>query len=163
MLLKKNQRFDTKLEFKFIKSFQATNIFFMGSRPTHMMLDNVVSSSKLSSMPDDDLHSMSAFDTIKFGDDTDDDMADSKHISKEDTIDPFQNASTKFHSLSCHLDHVCEEVSNLHSKIADMPSSGTKLLGGAVSRDANLISGLAMRRAMNAVDLMTLLPHLHDP
>nr|GEW14212.1 hypothetical protein [Tanacetum cinerariifolium] len=42
------------------------------------------------------------------------------------------------------------------------PSSGVKLLGGAVSRDTNFISGLAMRRAANAVDLMGLLPQLHD-
>ncbi|GJS87392.1 hypothetical protein Tco_0770028 [Tanacetum coccineum] len=43
------------------------------------------------------------------------------------------------------------------------PSSGVKLLGGAVSRDADFISGLAMRRASNVVDLMGLLPQLHDP
>ncbi|GJU89220.1 putative reverse transcriptase domain-containing protein [Tanacetum coccineum] len=43
------------------------------------------------------------------------------------------------------------------------PSLGVKLLGGAVSRDADFISGLAMRRAANAVDLMSLLPQLHDP
>ncbi|GKA76467.1 hypothetical protein Tco_0782928 [Tanacetum coccineum] len=39
------------------------------------------------------------------------------------------------------------------------PSLGVKLLGGAVSRDADFISGLAMRRAANAVDLMGLLPY----
>ncbi|GKE12018.1 hypothetical protein Tco_1415569 [Tanacetum coccineum] len=43
------------------------------------------------------------------------------------------------------------------------PSLGVKLLGGAVSRDTDFISGMAMRRAMNAVDLMNLLPQLHDP
>ncbi|GJZ19927.1 hypothetical protein Tco_0556517 [Tanacetum coccineum] len=43
------------------------------------------------------------------------------------------------------------------------PSSGVKLVGGAVSRDADFISGLAIRRATNAVDLMSLLPQLHDP
>ncbi|GJU50466.1 putative reverse transcriptase domain-containing protein [Tanacetum coccineum] len=43
------------------------------------------------------------------------------------------------------------------------PSLGVKLLGGAVSRDANFISGLAMRRAANVVDLMSLLQQLHDP
>ncbi|GKB61712.1 hypothetical protein Tco_0917898 [Tanacetum coccineum] len=42
-------------------------------------------------------------------------------------------------------------------------SSGVKLLGGAVSRDKNFISGLAMRRVVHAVDLMSLLPQLHDP
>ncbi|GJU97879.1 putative reverse transcriptase domain-containing protein [Tanacetum coccineum] len=42
------------------------------------------------------------------------------------------------------------------------PSLGVKLLGGAVSRDVDFISGMAMRRAVNAVDLMNLLPQLHD-
>ncbi|GKA84855.1 hypothetical protein Tco_0806509 [Tanacetum coccineum] len=40
------------------------------------------------------------------------------------------------------------------------PSLGVKLLEGAVSRDADFISGLAMRRAVNVVDLMGLLPKL---
>ncbi|GJR17450.1 putative reverse transcriptase domain-containing protein [Tanacetum coccineum] len=43
------------------------------------------------------------------------------------------------------------------------PSSGLKLLGGAISKDADFISGLAIRRAANVVDLMGLLPQLHDP
>nr|GEY08214.1 putative reverse transcriptase domain-containing protein [Tanacetum cinerariifolium] len=42
-------------------------------------------------------------------------------------------------------------------------SSSVKLLGGAISRDAYFISGLAMRRVTNAIDLMGLLPQLHDP
>ncbi|GKG65086.1 hypothetical protein Tco_0669505, partial [Tanacetum coccineum] len=53
----------------------ATNISFMGSGPTDMTLDNVVSSSELRSMPDDDLQYVSAFDTVKSGDDADVDMA----------------------------------------------------------------------------------------
>ncbi|GKE06067.1 hypothetical protein Tco_1398085, partial [Tanacetum coccineum] len=43
------------------------------------------------------------------------------------------------------------------------PSLGVKLLGGAVSRDADFISGLTMRRAANAVDLMSLLLQLPYP
>nr|GEY72342.1 auxilin-like protein [Tanacetum cinerariifolium] len=43
------------------------------------------------------------------------------------------------------------------------PSSGVKLLSGAVSRDVDFISGLAMRRAANVIDFMGLLPQLHDP
>nr|GFB46026.1 hypothetical protein [Tanacetum cinerariifolium] len=48
-------------------------------------------------------------------------------------------------------------------EVVRVPSSGMKLLGGAVSRDVDFISGLAMRRAANAVYLMGLLPQLHDP
>ncbi|GJR15355.1 hypothetical protein Tco_0798007 [Tanacetum coccineum] len=43
------------------------------------------------------------------------------------------------------------------------PAGVKPFLEGAVSRDADFISGLAMRRAANAVDLMSLLPQLHDP
>nr|GEV32545.1 putative reverse transcriptase domain-containing protein [Tanacetum cinerariifolium] len=39
------------------------------------------------------------------------------------------------------------------------PSLGVKLPGGAISRDTDFISGLAMRRAANVVDLMGLLPY----
>ncbi|GJV10640.1 reverse transcriptase domain-containing protein [Tanacetum coccineum] len=42
-------------------------------------------------------------------------------------------------------------------------SLGVKLLRGAVSRDADFINGMAMRSAVNTVDLMSLLPQLHDP
>ncbi|GJZ13909.1 glucan endo-1,3-beta-glucosidase 11 [Tanacetum coccineum] len=43
------------------------------------------------------------------------------------------------------------------------PSLGVKFLGGSVSRDAYFISGLATRKATNAVYLTGLLPQLHDP
>jgi hypothetical protein len=43
------------------------------------------------------------------------------------------------------------------------PLLGVKLLGGAVSRDTGFISGLAKKRATNAVNLMRLLPKLGDP
>ncbi|GJV79785.1 putative reverse transcriptase domain-containing protein [Tanacetum coccineum] len=42
-------------------------------------------------------------------------------------------------------------------------SLGVKLLGGAVNRDADFISGLAMRRATDAVDLMSLLLQTCQP
>ncbi|KAK9056951.1 hypothetical protein SSX86_024316 [Deinandra increscens subsp. villosa] len=43
------------------------------------------------------------------------------------------------------------------------PALGVKLLGGAVSRNADFIQGLATKRASNAVDLIRLLPKLGDP
>ncbi|GKD51664.1 putative reverse transcriptase domain-containing protein, partial [Tanacetum coccineum] len=54
-----------------------------------------------------------------------------------------------------------EEVARVLD-IIKRSSSGVKLFGGALSRDADFISVLAMRRAANAVDLMSLLPQLHD-
>jgi hypothetical protein len=43
------------------------------------------------------------------------------------------------------------------------PTLGVKLLGGAVSRDKGFIKGVAMKRAVRAVELMHLLPQLKDP
>ncbi|KAJ0856068.1 putative reverse transcriptase domain, DNA/RNA polymerase superfamily [Helianthus annuus] len=51
----------------------------------------------------------------------------------------------------------------LFPKDIGRPLVGVKLLGGAVSRDASFISGLAKKRAAKAVDLMRLLPILGDP
>ncbi|GKF79955.1 putative reverse transcriptase domain-containing protein, partial [Tanacetum coccineum] len=42
------------------------------------------------------------------------------------------------------------------------PSSDVKLLRGAVSRDTDFISGLAMRRVAHVVDLMSLLSQSHN-
>ncbi|KAI3516022.1 hypothetical protein L1887_14930 [Cichorium endivia] len=61
-----------------------------------------------------------------------------------------------------------EEVANVKLCVGLFPadigrtSLGVKLLGGAVSRDAGFISGLAMKRAVKAVDLIGLLPQLCD-
>ncbi|GJX74931.1 hypothetical protein Tco_0313526 [Tanacetum coccineum] len=75
---------------KFIKVLQ--------SFPPSLDSFTYIYSSELSSMPDDDLHSVLAFDTIKSGDD--DDMAYSRHMSKEGTTDTLFNAFAKYHSLS---------------------------------------------------------------
>nr|GEU88258.1 hypothetical protein [Tanacetum cinerariifolium] len=48
-------------------------------------------------------------------------------------------------------------------EIQKRSSLGVKLLGGAICRDAYFIIGLAIMRAVNAVDLMSLLSQLHDP
>ena len=42
------------------------------------------------------------------------------------------------------------------------PVLGVKLLGGAISRDGGFIEGLAIKRAVKAVELMHLLPQLGD-
>ncbi|GJS40576.1 putative reverse transcriptase domain-containing protein [Tanacetum coccineum] len=60
---------------------------------------------------------------------------------------------------SCNGTKLCEGLFPVDIR---RPPLSVKLLGGAVSRDANFISGLAVRRAANVVDLMSLLPQLHD-
>nr|GEU51620.1 hypothetical protein [Tanacetum cinerariifolium] len=104
--------YDNESKIKFIKSFKAYTISYYA-----------IFSFELSSILDDDLHSTSPFNTLKSGDEDDNtDMAGSEHISNEGTTDTFLHAFAEFHSLSGYLDHVCEEVSNLHFKIIDMES-----------------------------------------
>nr|GEW99939.1 putative reverse transcriptase domain-containing protein [Tanacetum cinerariifolium] len=53
--------------------------------------------------------------------------------------------------------------STLLHEVKVRPSLGVKLLRGAVSRDIDFISGMTMRRAVNAVDLISFLSQLHAP
>ncbi|GJR01563.1 hypothetical protein Tco_0524547 [Tanacetum coccineum] len=116
--------YDTESEIVFVKSFQATQITqtkthtttdaedtLMGSRPMDMDTEF-----DLESMPDDDLQSLSGSETLVSGD-SQHEVSQSKHTSWE------KNASAEFLSLSSHLDHVCEEVILLYSKVEEMESS----------------------------------------
>nr|GEX02655.1 putative reverse transcriptase domain, PPM-type phosphatase domain, protein phosphatase 2C family [Tanacetum cinerariifolium] len=67
---------------------------------------------------------------------------------------------TKIFWPSCNSEKLHEGLFRVNIR---RPSLAVKLLGGAVSRDIYFISGKAMRRATNAVNLMSLLPQLHDP
>nr|GEY03992.1 hypothetical protein [Tanacetum cinerariifolium] len=60
---------------------------------------------ELESMPDDDLQSLSGFETSLS--DSSHDVSHSEHTSWE------KNASAEFQSLSGHLDHFCEDTTNL--------------------------------------------------
>ncbi|GKF56857.1 hypothetical protein Tco_0170394 [Tanacetum coccineum] len=68
-------------------------------------------------MPDYELTSVSGFETAKSDDFLDNEMSTFVHIVQDD------NASTERISLPDHMDHICEEVSYLHSKLGDMESS----------------------------------------
>nr|GEU77548.1 putative reverse transcriptase domain-containing protein [Tanacetum cinerariifolium] len=58
--------------------------------------------------------------------------------------------------------NLVDRLTLLH-EVKVRPSLGVKLLRGAVSRDVDCISGMTIRRAVNAVDLMSFLPQLHAP
>nr|GEU55429.1 retrovirus-related Pol polyprotein from transposon TNT 1-94 [Tanacetum cinerariifolium] len=74
------------------------------------------SDSDLQSMIDDDLRSVSRFHTA------DSDDTHKNEVSKSDHI-LHDNAFAKRLSLPDHMDHICEEVSSLHSRLGDMESS----------------------------------------
>ncbi|GKD22530.1 hypothetical protein Tco_1224233, partial [Tanacetum coccineum] len=68
------------------------------------------SDSELSSMPDDDLHSVSEFETVESDEDNAHEVTHSEHNSQD------ENAFAERLSL-------CEEVSSLHFRLEDMESS----------------------------------------
>nr|GEW90362.1 hypothetical protein [Tanacetum cinerariifolium] len=69
------------------------------------------------SMPEDDLRSVSGFEGV------DSDDTQGNDVSHFDHTFPDHNASAERLSLLEHLDHICEEVSPLHSKLGNMESS----------------------------------------
>ncbi|GKA28782.1 hypothetical protein Tco_0715027 [Tanacetum coccineum] len=69
------------------------------------------------SMLEDDLRSVSGFEDDDSDNTQGNDMSYSDHIFQDD------NASAERLSLPDHMDHICEEVSSLHSKLGDMKSS----------------------------------------
>ncbi|GKB54233.1 hypothetical protein Tco_0904986, partial [Tanacetum coccineum] len=90
-------------------------VTFMGSEPMDMDSQTIDSEFELESMPDDDLQSLSGFETSVS--DSSHDVSYSEHTSWEKTT------FAEFQCLSGHLDHVCEEVSLLHYKVKEMESS----------------------------------------
>ncbi|GJS24112.1 retrovirus-related pol polyprotein from transposon TNT 1-94 [Tanacetum coccineum] len=78
---------------------------------------DVQEDSDYESMPKDDLRSVAG------SEDTDSDNTQGNDVSHSDHIFQDDNASAERLSLPNHMDHICEEVSSLHSKLGDMESS----------------------------------------
>ncbi|GKD70534.1 hypothetical protein Tco_1324624, partial [Tanacetum coccineum] len=113
--------YDIESEIKVVKSFLTSHISELQDQTMHNSEDtaNIYedSNSDLQSMPDNDLRSISGFDYADSGD------AHKNEVSKSDHIFQDDNASAEHLSLPDHMDHICEEVSSLHSKLRDMESS----------------------------------------
>ncbi|GKC90709.1 hypothetical protein Tco_1151358, partial [Tanacetum coccineum] len=77
------------------------------------------SDSDLQSMPDDDLRSVSGFEAADSDDTLDNEVSHSAHTSQD-------IAFAERLSIPDHLDHICEEVSYLHSRLRNMESSIVK-------------------------------------
>ncbi|GJX34611.1 hypothetical protein Tco_0246168 [Tanacetum coccineum] len=114
--------FDTESEIKIIKRFQPSQpdddaqITFMGAEPYNQTnLTDGDSDSGLRSMPDDDLVSLTGFETPDSADDD----------SKEGTGETFY-ASADMRAQSHPLGHLHEELRILNNKIDQLESSITK-------------------------------------
>ncbi|GKD47747.1 hypothetical protein Tco_1276723 [Tanacetum coccineum] len=72
------------------------------------------SDSDLQSMPDDDLRSVSGFEAADSDDTHDNEVSYFGHTSQDDI------AFAELLSIPDHLDHICEEVNYLHSRLGNM-------------------------------------------
>ncbi|GJY18008.1 hypothetical protein Tco_0389499 [Tanacetum coccineum] len=130
--------FDTELEIKLVKSFKGStlsssltlhleinqtngaNISHWASGPIDMELED--SASDLNFMPDDDLISLTSFETANSDDN---DESHSEYISKEDTTDNL-NAFADVETLSNLLGYLRREFDTLSSKVDQLESNISK-------------------------------------
>nr|GEZ05022.1 hypothetical protein [Tanacetum cinerariifolium] len=112
---------DTKLEIKVVKSFFTCHISELKDQTMHDSeeIADIYKGcdSDLKSMANDDLRSVSRFHTA------DSDNTHENKVSKSDHIFQDDNAFAERLSLPDHMDHICEEVGSLHSRLRDMESS----------------------------------------
>ncbi|GKE46328.1 hypothetical protein Tco_1477586 [Tanacetum coccineum] len=111
--------YDTESEIKVVKSYFTSQI---PKVQDHIMHDSdesadVQEDSDYESMPEDDLRFVSGFEAADSNNIQGNDVSCSDHIFQDD------NASAERLSLPDYMDHICEEVSSLHSKLRDMESS----------------------------------------
>ncbi|GJS94423.1 hypothetical protein Tco_0801391 [Tanacetum coccineum] len=113
--------YDTELEIKVVKSFLTSHISKLKDRTIHDSNETADIhedfDSGLQSMPDDDQRSVLGFDTADSDDTHRNEVSKSDHIFQDDTT------FAEHLSLPDHTNHICEEVSSLHSKLRDIESS----------------------------------------
>nr|GEX18014.1 retrovirus-related Pol polyprotein from transposon TNT 1-94 [Tanacetum cinerariifolium] len=109
--------YEIKSEIKVVKSFFTCHI---SKLKDHTMHDSEETAdihegfdSDLQSMPDEDLRSVSRFHTTDSDDNHENEVSKSDHIFRDD------NASAECLSLPDHMDHICEEVNSLHSRLGE--------------------------------------------
>ncbi|GJX81106.1 hypothetical protein Tco_0329255 [Tanacetum coccineum] len=110
--------YDTWSAIKVVKSYFASHIPHEQDPILHDSdkSADVQEDSEYESMPEDDLRSVSGFEAADSDNTQGNDMSHSDHIFQDD------NAFVECLSLPDHMDHICEEVSSLHSKLGDMES-----------------------------------------
>nr|GFA56776.1 hypothetical protein [Tanacetum cinerariifolium] len=104
--------YDTESEIKVVKSYFTSQI----SKLKDQIMYDSDESVNYKSMPKDDLRSVSGFEGA------DSDNTQGNDVSHSDHTFPDCNAFAERLSLPEHLDHICEEVSSLHSKLGIMES-----------------------------------------
>ncbi|GJV95025.1 hypothetical protein Tco_1546602 [Tanacetum coccineum] len=113
--------YDTESEIKVVKSFLTSHLSELHDQTmnNYEVLADIhdKSDSDLHSMPDNELRTVLEFETIDSDDFHDNDVSTSDYVVQNDY------ASAERLSLPDHMDHICKEVSFLHSRLEDLEFS----------------------------------------
>ncbi|GKE89767.1 hypothetical protein Tco_1567242 [Tanacetum coccineum] len=113
--------YETESEIKVVKSFFTSHLSELQDQKMNDYEESAGiqedSDSDLQPMSDDDLRSVSGFEAADSDDTHDNEVSHSAHTLQDDI------SSGERLSLIDHLDHICEEVSSLHSRLGNMESS----------------------------------------
>ncbi|GKB64338.1 hypothetical protein Tco_0920524 [Tanacetum coccineum] len=113
--------YDTQLEIKVVKSFFTSHLSEVQDQTINDYEESAGIqedyNSDLQSIPDDDLRSVSRFQATDSDDTYQNEVSHSVHTSQDDI------ASVERLSILDHLDHICEEVSYLYSRLGNIESS----------------------------------------
>ncbi|GJU51031.1 hypothetical protein Tco_1220586 [Tanacetum coccineum] len=108
------------------------------------------SDSNLQSMSDDDLRSVSGFEAADSDDTHENEVSHSAHTSQDGI------ASVERLSLPDHMDHICEEVGSLHSRLGDMESSIVQKVFDEIKSSLPALVTNALKEQLPGILLATL-------
>ncbi|GJU63058.1 hypothetical protein Tco_1244893 [Tanacetum coccineum] len=105
--------------------------------------------SDLQSMPDDDLRSVFGFEAADSDDTNDNEVSHSAHTSHD-------IASAERLSIPYHMDHICEEVSYLHSRLGNMEYSIVQIVSDEIKSSLPAMITNALQEQLPRILLATL-------
>ncbi|GJW92906.1 retrovirus-related pol polyprotein from transposon TNT 1-94, partial [Tanacetum coccineum] len=146
--------YDTQSEIKVVKSFFTSHLSRVQDQTMNDYEESTGiqedSDSDLQSMPDDDLRSISGFEADNSDDTHDNEVSHSSHTSQDDI------ASAEHLSIPDHLDHICEEVSYLHSRLGNMESSIVQTVSDEIKSSLPAIITNALKEQLPGIFSATL-------
>ncbi|GKD87898.1 hypothetical protein Tco_1359052, partial [Tanacetum coccineum] len=146
--------YDIKLEIKVVKSVFTSHLSGVQDQIMNDYEESggiqEDSDSDLQSMPDDDLRSVSGFEVADSDDIHDNEVSYSAHTSQDDI------ASAEHLSIPDHLDHICEEVNYLHSRLRNMESSIVQIVSDEIKSSLPAIITNALKEQLHVILSATL-------
>ncbi|GJU18760.1 hypothetical protein Tco_1146726 [Tanacetum coccineum] len=140
--------YDTESKIKVVKSLLTSHL----SVPQDQTMKDYESAdiqdnfdSDLQLMPDDELRSILEFEITDYDDFHNNEVSTSDHIVQDDY------AFAERLSLPDHMDHICEEVSSLHSRLEDLESSIAQKVSDEIKSSLPALVTNALKEQLPAI------------